>query len=108
MDIKILILLAITIVIGFLIMYFTNYLPNKNSKTLQELILIIDKDCYHIHHYMTSIILIVFLLVGKFSNNYVLFAIIGLLIGGSLENFLYKDMFKIKNNCHKEVLKKLQ
>ena len=97
-----------TLVIGFLVMYYTNYLPNqknkdekdkKNKKNIQELLLIINKDCFHIHHYLTAILLITFLLLGKFSNNYILAAIIGLLIGGSMEDFLFRDVFKIKNNC---------
>jgi hypothetical protein len=95
-----------TLLLGFFTMYYTNYLPNqknkdkkKKNKTIQELLLIINKNCFHIHHYLTAILLITFLLLGKFSNNYIFVAIIGLLIGGSLEDFLFKDAFKIKNNC---------
>tara|TARA_Y100000389_G_C17328260_1_gene446691 strand:- start:238 stop:579 length:342 start_codon:yes stop_codon:yes gene_type:complete len=96
-----------TLLIGFLVMYYANYLPNKKNKdqkdkknkTIQELLLVINKNCFHIHHYITAILLIIFLLLGKFSNNYMLIAIIGLLIGFSMEDFLFADVFKIKHNC---------
>jgi hypothetical protein len=100
------------LIVGFLILYFTNYLPNNKNKNteisnqvLQQLILIVNKNCYHIHHWITFTIFIILMLIGKFTNNYILTGIIGLLIGGILESFLFKDTFKIKNNCNSNILK---
>jgi hypothetical protein len=45
------------------------------------------------------------MLIGKFTNNYILTGIIGLLIGGILESFLFKDIFWLKNNCNSNILK---
>jgi|TARA_B110000259_G_C13986327_1_gene390609 hypothetical protein len=102
------------LIVGFLILYFTNYLPNnknKNTNTkikdkiLQQLILIVNKNCYHIHHWVIFTIFIILMLIGKFTNNYILTGIIGLLIGGILESFLFKDIFWLKNNCNSNILK---
>jgi hypothetical protein len=94
-----------SIIIGFIILYFINYKPNRIGYRLQELILLIEKNCYHIHHFISCCILILTLLVGRYVRNIeIITIIIGFLIGVSLEDLLFKDWDLIKNNCHKKKL----
>ena len=93
------------IILGFTILYFLNYKSTNSGYKLQELILLIAGNCYHIHHYMVLGIIILAMLFGKYLNNdKVLFIIIGLLVGMSLEDLLFKDWKVVKNNCHKKKL----
>lgn len=95
-----------SISISFIVTYFINYYRGKNSK-LQELILIVNNSCYHIHHSITLTLMMVCLLVGRYiKNNSTLAAIFGIYIGMVAEDFLYKDWYLIKNNCHKKLLLK--
>ena len=95
------------LIIGFLISYFLNYKNNKLLDNFQELILILNKTCYHIHHYIVYFILVITLLIGKYISNKKLFIIIFILTGMSIEDLLYKDWYLIKNNCHKKKLFKI-
>ena len=90
--------------LGFIIAYYFNLKKGRKKQNLQELILLINKNCYHIHHFITFSILIIFMLIGKYISNKLLLIIISFLIGLSLEDLLYKDWNIIKNNCHKSKL----
>ena len=101
---------------GYILSYYYNYKYNSNNYykknnsayKLQELILIMNGECYHIHHFMSLSIIILSILLGKYiKNNYIIFSIICLLIGSSLEDFLFKDWYLIKNYCHKDILEKI-
>lgn len=95
--------------ISFSLAYKINYklAPHTRKGPLQELILIANDNCYHIHHFMWMTILVICILIGKYINELMLMVIIGLWLGASLENFLFKDWYIIKNNCHKNKLIKL-
>ena len=102
--------------IGYILSYYYNYKYNSNNYykrndstyKLQELILIMNGKCYHIHHFISLSIIIISILLGKYiKNNYIIFSIICLLIGSCLEDFLFKDWYLIKNYCHKDILEKI-
>jgi len=94
----------IYVVFGFSLMYILNYKRVKYSNKIQKLILYINDDCYHIHHYITSAFTILFILLGytlRDKPKIWIINVISLLIGVALEDFLYKDWNIIKkNNCN--------
>lgn len=94
------------LLLGFTIAYVQNYLGNK--KRMQELIFIYPPDCYHIHHYITFLLLALMLFIGhKIKNTKILYAVIFLFVGLSLEDLMYGDFLNIKHNCHNLKLIKL-
>lgn len=86
--------LLISFVIGFYFMYMINYLPNLNNNTKQKIILYLDDKKYHIHHWLTLSILLIFFILGKYLKNNVFFEIIlGILLGLIVEGLLFEDRF---------------
>jgi hypothetical protein len=84
------------IIIGFFFMFVINYIPKKTN---QKLILHFNQFCFHIHHWIIGILLLVLAFLVKYSNETVFNIIIGLLAGFVLEGFLFKDMFNILVKC---------
>ena len=99
--------LVITGIAGFIYSYFTNYKKVNTSKDLQELILLVHGHCYHIHHWILCIVLVVVMLFSKYIHHFILFSIVGLLVGIASEDLLYDDTFNIKGNCHRTQLIKV-
>jgi len=98
-------ILISSVVLGFVFAYKFNYSPNKkHGKDInyrQELDLFIGKTCYHIHHWIYFSILLIVFCLGKYDETYYLSNIImGALIGFIFEDFLFADVFWIKNNCN--------
>ena len=101
----ILIYLLVPLIIGFTIMYFINYKKVTKGYKLQELVLLMKGNCYHIHHSMVMLLIIISIIIGRFlQNDLLLVSIIGLLLGISMEDLLFKDWDLVKNNCHKTKL----
>lgn len=101
----ILIYLFVPLIIGFTIMYFINYKKVTKGYKLQELVLLMKGNCYHIHHSMVMLLIIISIIIGRFlQNDLLLVSIIGLLLGISMEDLLFKDWDLVKNNCHKTKL----
>ena len=101
----ILIYLFVPLIIGFTIMYFINYKKVTKGYKLQELVLLMKGNCYHIHHFMVMLLIIISIIIGRFlQNDLLLVSIIGLLLGISMEDLLFKDWDLVKNNCHKTKL----
>lgn len=96
----------ISLIIGFTVAYFFNYKPNRTGYKLQELVLLMKGDCYHIHHFMFLGVIILAILYGRFMKPVYITITIAFLIGLSLEDLLFKDWYLIKNNCHKSKLMK--
>ena len=100
-------ILISSVVLGFIFAYKFNYSPikkhGKNIKYRQELDLFIGKTCYHIHHWIYFSIMLIFFFIGKYENtNFISNIIMGSLIGFIFEDFLFGDVFWIKNNCNLE------
>ena len=92
------IILLLSIIVGFIITYFVNYKPYKSKKDARKLILYWSKNKYHIHHWITFSILIFFLLLGSFLPFSIVLVLIGLGIGANIISCFYKDWCKIKFN----------
>ncbi len=97
--------LLVSILIGFTIAYFFNYNISGKSSKLQEFVLLLKGNCYHIHHSMIFSVIIGAVLFGRYiKNDMLLYSFIGFLIGMSGEGLLFKDWYLVKNNCHKSKL----
>lgn len=109
-QVNLLALAALSAVVGFVILVVVNLLPQRGKPddphALQELIFFNHGTCYHIHHYMFMLPLIGVLWVHRLGDH-VLYAASGLLLGASLEDLLWGDWLKIKNNCHLDIVDKL-
>lgn len=98
--------------IGFLLAIYFNYLPSIKNNIRQELDIIINNTCYHIHHWIYYLLIIFFILLGRnINNDTFLFSFIGVLLGFILEDFMFlfnsnKNIFKIKNKCNLFKIKK--
>lgn len=92
------------ILFGFTVTYFINL--KKNKKQLQELILLLNNNCYHIHHYITILVGIIVIIITRYIKQEYFILFLSFLFGVILEDFLYKDFNKIKNNCNtKQIIK---
>ena len=101
---SLIIIFVVCVSISFCLVYFFNYKTAKKNG-LQELILLANKSCYHIHHSMFMTVMVICLVLGQYiKSNRTLVAIIGVYVGMVAEDFLYIDWFVIKNNCHKKQL----
>ena len=91
--------LFISMICSFLVMVFINYIPSfKKSTFRQELDLFIGKKCYHIHHWISALfILFIILLVKNIKKKSVYHIIIGTLLGCILEDFLFRNVFSLRN-----------
>ena len=92
-------LLILSIVIGYLLAYFINYLPQQkdiNINFLQKLELTWNSKKYHIHHWITFLIIILSMLIGRYTDFKSFSVLFGLLIGGILEGFLFDDWHIIR------------
>jgi len=97
-------IIIISLFIGFYVTYHFNYMK-RSQNSFQETILVVDKTCYHIHHYIWLSVLILCLLLGRYMNNdKILYSLIAIAVGSSLEDFLFADWYIIKGNCHKNKL----
>jgi len=103
-----LITVLVCITAGFTLAYFKNYMKsgqNSHGFKLQELVLLMKGACFHIHHWMWSLLLVLCILFGRYvQNDHVTLGVIGFLIGLSLEDLLFKDWYIVTNNCHKSQL----
>ena len=82
-------ILVITGIAGFAYSYFTNYKQVSSSGDLQELVLMVQGHCYHIHHWIIQcVVLAIIMLFSKYIPHLVLFSIVGLLVGAASEDLL--------------------
>ena len=78
-----------------------NYAKKKEKKGKQYLILFWGKNCYHIHHWITTLVIIATLLISRYATSTVLYGIIAMLLGVMMEDLVYplRSIFKIKSDC---------
>lgn len=95
---------CITLFIFFII--FAIFQPKQGHKPkIGKNLLIYDKNglCYHIHHWMLSLIVILLIisivLISKGLFNTAIIIILGAFSGIMLSGFLYKDFLSIKQKC---------
>lgn len=95
----------LSLILGFFITYKINYVKNPDTinTRLQEVVLFTNKACYHIHHWMWMIAIIISILIGRYVKDTIyIFDLIAFLVGASLVDLLYGDWYIVKNNCHKK------
>lgn len=97
-------IVVFNIILGFGLMVLLNYVPNvemrKDKKNrLEEVIVILGNDCYHLHHYILFLLFMLVLMLGRYGSNKVLLILISLGIGSILEDLLFSDWTKIKGDC---------
>tara|TARA_A100001035_G_C27558946_1_gene397668 strand:+ start:326 stop:628 length:303 start_codon:yes stop_codon:yes gene_type:complete len=94
-------LFIISFASSFILAYFIHYLPHindKNQEYTKKLILTWNSKKYHIHHWITFSLVIIILLLGKFSPDWLIIIFIGLCLGTIFEDFLFDDIFKIETS----------
>ncbi len=96
--------LIIALVIGFFVAYIFNIKSNRKGFRLQELVLLMKGNCYHIHHFMWIGAMIISMIIARSLSKTKFYIFVAFLIGVSSEDLLFKDWNVIKNNCHKSKL----
>ena len=94
----------IALVIGFLVAYKFNFKTNRKGFRLQELVLLMKGNCYHIHHFMWIGSIVISMIIARSLSKTIFYLLVAFLIGVSSEDLLFKDWNIIKNNCHKSKL----
>ena len=103
-------LIVFSLIIGYYSTYIFNYIPDPTNprSRFQELVLFMDNECFHIHHYMWIMLTIAILYVGRYITKQIYFNMcVAFLIGCAIEGLMFKDWMLIKNDCHQEKIEKL-
>lgn len=98
------IVFGIAAAISFAIGVKVNYVKNVNSANtrLQELVLFINNSCYHIHHSMWMLLIVGSIAFGRYVNNiFLLYGVVGFLVGASSMDLLFPKWYVVKNLCHR-------
>ena len=61
-------IIIVSLLLGFFITYKINY-AKKSQYYFQESIIVVDKTCYHIHHYMWLSLIVLCILIGRYVKN---------------------------------------
>ena len=85
------------VLLGFFIAFILNY---KSSKK-QALMLIWNDKCFHIHHWISYGIILLAMLFHKFFPMEIDYIVIFFIVGLILEDFLYRDIFQVREKCSK-------
>jgi len=90
-------------IVGFLVLYVVNYLPQRGGAPggdapLQAVVLFFDGACYHLHHWMLAVAALGLAWLHVLGDT-VVYGVSGLLVGAALEGALFKDWAHIKGNC---------
>jgi hypothetical protein len=83
--------------IALLLSVRINY--DKKKSFREELKLYWGDSCFHLHHWITYSLFIGLILVGKYISSFYMNCIIALLFGIICEDFLYGDVFKLREKC---------
>jgi uncharacterized membrane protein len=89
-------LFIFSFILSYLITIKINYLPKKNKikNHKQKLILYWNNYTIHIHHWLSFLIIILILLIGKYSNNFIFIFLIASSLGIMMEGFLFDNWHK--------------
>ena len=74
-----------------------NYM--KEPTYLEELKLFWGNNCYHIHHWITFSAIIALILIPIYAPRIISYMIIAFSLGAIAEDFLFSDIFIIKEMC---------
>lgn len=82
---------------GLAISFISNFeQPEKN-----ELLLIWDNKCYHLHHWITYGIIIISIYLNKILGTKYIHILTIFLLGVMAEDLFYRDILKIREPCSK-------
>ena len=87
----------IAILFGFILAYVLNYKSTKK----QALMLIWNDKCFHMHHWITYGIILLAMLFIKYFPVEIDYIAIFFIVGLILEDFLYRDIFQVREKCSK-------
>ena len=82
---------------GFWLFYVFHYIPSKQYNIKMELDLFIKSNCFHIHHWISTLFIIIFMFIGRYVSRYYFRFIIGLLLGILVEDLLFRNVFNLYN-----------
>jgi hypothetical protein len=92
--------LFIGVIFGFLGFILLHYIPSRNGYR-EELDLFIGRECIHIHHWITCLLMLLILWYGKYYGETRGFNILsGIVLGLLLEDFLFRNIYNMRN-CNK-------
>ncbi len=74
-----------------------NYI--KKPTYIEELKLYWGNKCYHIHHWITFSIIITLILISMYAPRIISYMIIAFSLGSIAEDFLFHDIFILKESC---------
>ena len=77
--------------IGFLV---ANIFAGKKEGRKPRLILKTRNHNYHLHHWIIALVILIFLIVLKYFNDFVY----GVLIGVIIQGLTYKDFYEIRTD----------
>ena len=85
---------------GFLLFVIFHYIPVKQHNIKMELELLIKKRCFHIHHWITVLFMIILVYIGRYCSITIFEFLLGFLLGILLEDFLFRNVFNL-HNCNR-------
>lgn len=91
----------ISILLIFLFGLAISYMSNYSTSEKNELLLIWQNKCYHIHHWITYSIIIVCLYSYKHLNKNFIHILTIFLLGLMAEDLFYRDILQIREPCSK-------
>jgi hypothetical protein len=91
------IIYAVLFAIALILSIRVNY--EKKIWYKEELKLYWGMYCYHLHHFITYSFLIGLILMGRYVNPFITNCIIVVLLGILVEDFMYGDVFRLRENC---------
>ncbi len=84
-------------IIALLLAIRVNY--EKKRSYREELKLYWGKYCFHIHHWITYLLFIVLILIGKYNSELMVNSTIAVLLAIILEDFFYGNIFSLREKC---------
>lgn len=72
---------------------------DKKKSYREELKLYWGKYCFHIHHWITYSLFILLILIGKYNSELMVNTTIAVLLAIILEDFLYGNIFNLREKC---------
>ena len=84
-------------IVSFLLAVSVNY----RSLVKQETVLVIDKKCYHLHHWMIIALLGLMALAGARLPRAVMMALAAVAGGAALEGLLFSDWRTMHESCER-------
>uniref|UniRef100_A0A6C0B3X6 Uncharacterized protein n=1 Tax=viral metagenome TaxID=1070528 RepID=A0A6C0B3X6_9ZZZZ len=100
-------LFIVSIILGYLLVFFINYLPQQNDHTndfIQKLELTWNSKIFHIHHWITFSMIILTLFIGRYAKPFIFNIVVGLFIGGIMEGFLFDDWYIISKGLSSKTI----